>query len=199
MATDSTFPAIPHTLQSMRTALIVVDVQNDFCEGGNLAVEGGAGVARRITEHLAEHGDSYDAVVATADWHIDPGSHWSDEPDYRDSWPVHCEAGTIGAEFHPGLAGALDHVQAVFRKGEYDAAYSGFEGVTEDDGRKVTLQEWLAEHQIEAAEVCGIATDYCVRATALNASAAGLSTTVLTHLTAGVAPDSTEATLIELD
>ena len=182
----------------MSTALIVVDVQNDFCEGGSLAVEGGGAVAEGVSRHLEEHGQRYAAVVATADWHIDPGDHWSDEPDFRDTWPVHCEAGTIGAEFHAALAPALEHVQAVFRKGEHDAAYSGFEGTTEDHDRQIGLAEWLAERGIASVEVVGIATDHCVRATALDAVSAGLGTTVLTDLTAGVAPDSTRSTLEEL-
>ena len=200
----------------MATALIVVDVQNDFCEGGNLAVEGGTEVARRISRHLTERGEGYAAVVATADWHVDPGAHWSDEPDYRDSWPVHCEAGTIGAEFHVELAPALDHVQAVFRKGEYEAAYSGFEGTTAereagagtdqvaDQGEpssgdtRVGLREWLRVHGIDSVEVCGLATDHCVRATALDAVAAGLTTTVLEDLSAGVAAETTDAALEEL-
>jgi nicotinamidase/pyrazinamidase len=182
----------------MSTALIVVDVQNDFCEGGSLAVEGGRAVAEGVSRHLDAHGERYAAVVATADWHVDPGDHWSDEPDFEHSWPVHCEAGTVGAEFHPALAPALEHVQAVFRKGEHAAAYSGFEGTTESHGRRLGLAEWLRERGIASVEVAGIATDYCVRATALDAVAAGLRTTVLADLTAGVAPGSTERALEEL-
>lgn len=182
----------------MARALIVVDVQNDFCEGGSLAVEGGGAVAEGVSRHLTEHGTRYAAVVATADWHVDPGDHWSDEPDFQNSWPVHCEVGTIGAEFHPGLAPALEHVQAVFRKGEHEAAYSGFEGATEIHGRRLGLAEWLRERGIASVEVAGIATDYCVRATALDAVGQGLRTTVLGDLTAGVAPESTERALEEL-
>ena len=182
----------------MTRALIIVDVQLDFCEGGSLAVEGGTAVATGVTEHLAEHGQDYAAVVATADWHIDPGEHWSEEPDFVDTWPVHCEAGTLGAEFRPELAGALDHVQAVFRKGEYAAAYSGFEGSTEVQGEQVGLADWLRERDVTAVDVVGIATDHCVRATALDARAAGLDTTVLLGLTAGVAPETTAAALEQL-
>ncbi|MFX0537775.1 isochorismatase family protein [Ornithinimicrobium sp. Y1847] len=183
----------------MTTALIIVDVQNDFCEDGNLAVSGGGAVAEAISRHLAVRSSDYAAVVATADWHIDPGDHWSDEPDFQHSWPVHCEAGTIGAEFHVGLASALDHVQAVFRKGEYEAAYSGFEGSTDVEGRTVGLRDWLAERGIDRVEICGIATDYCVRATALDALSAGLDTTVLRDLIAGVAVESSQAALGELE
>ncbi len=108
-------------------ALIIVDVQNDFCEGGSLAVAGGAAVARSISSLLASADHGYDHVVATKDYHIDPGSHFADEPDYAHSWPVHCVAGSPGAEFHPDLA--TEPIEAVFRKGAHAAAYSGFEGV----------------------------------------------------------------------
>ena len=112
-------------------ALIIVDVQNDFCEGGSLAVAGGAAVARAISDHLAAGSPGYGHVVATKDYHVDPGSHFSDHPDYAASWPPHCVAGTPGADFHPDLdTGAIE---AVFRKGAHAAAYSGFEG-RDDDG-----------------------------------------------------------------
>lgn len=182
----------------MSRALIIVDVQLDFCEGGSLAVEGGRAVAAGITEHVLAHGQEYAAVVATADWHIDPGDHWSDSPDFVDSWPVHCEAGTSGAEFRPELAGALDHVQAVFRKGQYEAAYSGFEGSTEVHGEQVGLAEWLQERDVTEIDVVGIATDHCVRATALDSLAHELDTTVLLDLTAGVAPETTKTALEQL-
>lgn len=182
----------------MTRALIIVDVQLDFCEGGSLAVEGGAAVAAGVTEHLAQHGQEYAVVVATADWHIDPGDHWSDEPDFVDSWPVHCEADTAGAEFRAELAGALDHVQAVFRKGQYAAAYSGFEGSTQVHGEQIGLAAWLGERDVTEVDIVGIATDHCVRATALDARAEGLATTVLLDLCAGVAPDSTTAALTQL-
>ena len=165
-------------------ALIVVDVQNDFCEGGSLAVAGGAEVARQVAALLAgDHG--YDRVVATRDHHVDPGDHFSDHPDYVDSWPVHCVAGTAGAELHPNLAGTT--FEAVFDKGEYAAAYSGFEGRA--DG--VPLGDWLRERDVAEVDVCGIATDYCVRATALDAAGNGFATTVLLDLTAAVAPANT--------
>ncbi|NLG23361.1 MAG: isochorismatase family protein [Actinomycetales bacterium] len=182
----------------MARALIIVDVQLDFCEGGSLAVEGGSAVAAGVSDHVVRHGQEYAAIVATADWHIDPGDHWSDEPDFVDSWPVHCEAETAGAEFRPELAGALDHVQAVFRKGQYAAAYSGFEGSTEVHGEQIGLAEWLRERDITEVDVVGIATDHCVRATALDAAALDLETTVLLELTAGVAPESAQAAIEEM-
>ena len=175
----------------MSRALVVVDVQNDFCEGGSLAVAGGASVAARIGALLADRDDSgYDAVVATQDHHVDPGAHFSAAPDFVDSWPPHCVVGTDGVEFHPALQPRP--FDAVFRKGEYAAAYSGFEGRA-DDG--TSLAGWLRERGVDDVEVCGIATDYCVRATALDATAAGLSTTVLLDLTAAVAPDRLDDTL----
>ena len=166
-------------------ALIIVDVQNDFCEGGSLAVTGGAAVARAISERLAADPD-YGHVVATKDFHVDPGSHFSDHPDYAASWPPHCVAGTTGADFHPDLDTAA--VEAVFRKGAHAAAYSGFEGV-DDEG--MPLGDWLRGHGIDEVDVVGIATDYCVRATAADAARQGFSTRVLLDLTAGVAPEST--------
>jgi len=170
-------------------ALIIVDVQNDFCEGGSLPVAGGAAVAHSITELLAREDHGYDHVVATKDYHIDPGSHFAAEPDYAHSWPVHCVAGTAGSEFHPGLN--PEPIEAVFRKGAHAAAYSGFAGVDEDG---TPLADWLREHDVDEVDVVGIATDYCVRATAVDAAANGLRTRVLLGLTAGVAPEtSTEA------
>ncbi len=177
----------------MSTALIVVDVQNDFCEGGSLAVAGGIACASAIAAHLAEHGDDYAVVVATRDHHIDPGPHFSDTPDYVDSWPRHCVAGTPGAEIRPELAGVA--FDAVFDKGEYEAAYSGFEG--RDHTLGVTLADYLREHDVTRVEVCGIATDHCVRATALDAASAGLSTTVLLGLTAAVTPANANAVVAE--
>lgn len=174
----------------MSRALIIVDVQNDFCEGGSMGVDGGAAVAQDVSAYLADRGGQYDQVVATADWHVDPGSHWSAEPDFRDSWPVHCKVGTPGADFHPELSGALEWVRAVFRKGEYAAAYSGFEGSTEDGAR---LASWLREHGIDDVDVVGIASDHCVRATALDAIRESFRTRVLIDLTAGVAPETTTA------
>ncbi|HEX9336028.1 MAG TPA: isochorismatase family protein [Pseudonocardiaceae bacterium] len=176
----------------MLKALIVVDVQNDFCEGGSLPVAGGAAVAAAISAHVA--GSDYDHVVATRDYHIDPGPHFSAEPDYVDSWPVHCVRGTPGASFHPELD--IAPVAAVFAKGAYAAAYSGFEGATADDE---TLAEWLRKHGVGRVDVVGIATDHCVRATALDAARSGFRTTVLLDLTAGVARSTVESTLTELD
>lgn len=174
-------------------ALIIVDVQNDFCEGGSLAVAGGAAVARSISSLLAAGDHGYDHVVATKDYHVDPGSHFAAEPDYAHSWPVHCVAGSTGAEFHPELA--TGPIEAVFRKGLHAAAYSGFEGVA-DDG--LPLADWLRAHGVDTVDVVGIATDYCVRATAADAAANGFSTRVLLGLTAGVAPGTTAEAITEL-
>lgn len=172
-----------------RCALVVVDVQNDFCEGGSLPVTGGTAVAARIAGLLGgDHG--YDAVVATQDHHVDPGDHWSQTPDFVDSWPVHCEVGTPGEHLREELADT--RFDAVFRKGRHEAAYSGFEG-TDDDG--TLLADWLRSRGVERVDVCGLATDHCVRATALDAVGQGFTTRVLLGLSAGVAPASTEAAL----
>ena len=174
------------TARTAKKALIIVDVQNDFCEGGSLAVEGGAAVARATTELLSgAHG--YDHVVATKDFHIDPGEHFSDHPDFVTSWPRHCVVGTDGAEFHPDLD--VTPVEAVFHKGRYSAAYSGFEGV-DDDG--TSLADWLRQRDVDTVDVVGIATDYCVAATALDAATAGFHTRVLLNFTAAIAPASWE-------
>ncbi|PRY14726.1 nicotinamidase [Kineococcus rhizosphaerae] len=190
----------------MSRALVVVDVQNDFCPGGSLAVAGGDEVARAISALLAVdtstgRGIAYDHVVATQDFHIDPGAHFSDTPDFVDSWPVHCRAGTTGARLHDDLV--TDRVEAVFRKGQYAAAYSGFEGVsttvTAEGGELDTgLADWLRDRGVDEVHVVGIATDHCVRATALDAARLGLRTTVLLGLTAGISAATVEAALAEL-
>lgn len=181
----------------MHRALIVVDVQNDFCEGGSLAVTGGADVAAAVTDLIGDSAGAYRHIVATRDHHIDPGAHFSDHPDFVTSWPVHCVAGTEGVGFHPNFAPAVASgaVDAVFDKGAYAAAYSGFEGEDENgDG----LAAWLRERDVTEVDVVGIATDHCVRATALDAAREGFTTRVLLDLTAGVAPDSTQQALVQL-
>jgi nicotinamidase/pyrazinamidase len=179
-------------------ALIIVDVQQDFCEGGSLPVAGGAAVAAAITRYVAETETgagpgTYDAIVATRDHHVDPGQHFSDHPDYQTTWPVHCVAGTPGAAFHPALE--TGRIEAIFDKGERAAAYSGFEGRDRDG---TTLRDWLRARGIARVDIAGIATDYCVRATALDANEAGFATTVIDDLIAGVAPESTDAAKSEL-
>ncbi|WP_329178656.1 MULTISPECIES: nicotinamidase [unclassified Streptomyces] len=181
----------------MHRALIVVDVQNDFCEGGSLAVSGGADVAAGVTDLIGETAGSYRHVVATRDHHIEPGSHFSAEPDFVTTWPVHCVAGTEGVGFHPNFAPAVASgaVDAVFDKGAYAAAYSGFEGRDENGAG---LADWLREREVGEVDVVGIATDHCVRATALDSAREGFATRVLVGLTAGVAKETTERALDEL-
>jgi nicotinamidase/pyrazinamidase len=171
--------------------LIVVDVQNDFCEGGSLPVAGGAAVARAISSHITA--SAYDHVVATRDYHLDPGAHFSAEPDFVDSWPVHCVAGTPGASFHPELD--VSGIEAVFSKGAHAAAYSGFEGV---GPAGVSLTDWLRDRGVDKVDVVGIATDHCVRATAMDAARDGFRTTVLLDLTAGVSAATTESAIVTL-
>ena len=216
----------------MSRALIIVDVQNDFCEGGSLAVEGGADLAGAISEYVDAHHGPFAHIVATQDWHIDPGAHFSEDPDFIDSWPKHCVAGTRGAELHPDLD--PEYIQAYFRKGQYTAAYSGFEGLLAPDDavpagdRKpgsmpvaagaagstgeagaagsdftgsdfavgedtIGLDDWLQSHDVEEVVIVGIATDHCVKATALDGVQAGYSVTVLRDLTVGVAEDLEDA------
>jgi nicotinamidase/pyrazinamidase len=183
----------------MHRALIVVDVQNDFCEGGSLPVSGGADVAAAITDLIGQAAGSrsYRHVVATRDHHIAPGGHFSSEPDYVHSWPAHCLAGTEGGGFHPNFAPAVASgaVDAVFDKGAYAAAYSGFEG-RDENGEPLAL--WLRRREVTEVDVVGIATDHCVRATALDAAREGFTTRVLLDLTAGVADTSTRQALTDL-
>lgn len=198
----------------MSKALLIVDVQKDFCAGGTLATERGAEVAALISEYLENHHQDYEAIAATQDWHISPGDHFSDQPDFKDSWPVHCQAETPGAELHEDLD--TDYIQAYFRKGAYEAAYSGFEGLLApedsvmtgereagaqavEEGPKVSLDDWLAQQGIEDVDVVGIASDYCVKATALDAVEAGYETRVLLDLTAPVHEDSLEDLVDELE
>jgi len=176
-----------------RRALVVVDVQNDFCEGGSLAVVGGQVVAVAITDHLAAHRDDYDAVVATRDHHRDPGAHFAADPDYTDSWPPHCVVGTPGADFHPALD--TSRIDEVFDKGAYSAAYSGFEAVSAEGE---TIADWLWARAVTEIDVAGIATDYCVRATALDAVREGFAVRVLDDLTAGVAEASSASARDEM-
>jgi len=183
----------------MSRALLIVDVQNDFCEGGSLAVTGGAAVADAVTGHVRAHRDDYEVVATTQDWHVDPGDHFASakgaDPDYRATWPDHCVAGTAGADLHPDLDLTVVRPDVSVRKGQQAAAYSGFEGVT-GDGR--SLAEVLRERGVDEVDVVGIATDHCVLATALDAAALGLRTRVLVDLTAAVADETRTEALEQL-
>jgi len=181
----------------MSRALFIIDVQNDFTEGGSLGVDGGAAVATGISALMARHPHRYSHVFASRDWHDgdnDNGGHISPDPDYVDTWPSHCIAGTPGAEYHPDLD--TSSVDVHVRKGQGRPAYSIFEGTT-DDG--ATVASALDELGVTDVDIAGIATDYCVRASALDAIAAGRRVRVLADLVAGVAADSSAAALIELE
>ena len=172
---------------------MIVDVQNDFCEGGSLAVQGGAATAAAISRHVAAEAEAYAHVVASRDYHLDPGDHFSDQPDFSASWPAHCVADTAGAQFHQDFD--TSRVEAVFSKGANSAAYSVFEGI---DEAGTPLVVWLRERGVAELDVVGIATDHCVRATALDAARHGFTTRVLLSLTAGVHPATTAAALDEM-
>lgn len=167
-------------------ALIVVDVQNDFCEGGSLAVRGGNAVAVKTAQWMLQHESDYITRIATHDYHIDPGKHWSAHPDFKDSWPIHCEAFTPGAELHPALADAEFEYKVY--KGQFAAAYSGFQGFT-IESPTTGLQSLLERHEIEEVDIVGLALDYCVKATALDALDLGLKTNILADMTAAVHND----------
>lgn len=180
----------------MTSALFIIDVQNDFTEGGALGVEGGAAVAAGVARLLAGHPDRYDYVIASRDWHDgdnDNGGHFASGPDYVDTWPVHCVAGTHGAEYHPALDASVIDVHV--RKGQGKPAYSIFEGVTEGGE---TLPAALDRLGVTEIDVAGIATDYCVLASALDALDSGRTVRVLTDLVAGVARESSAAALERL-
>ncbi|MDD7937883.1 isochorismatase family protein [Actinomycetospora lutea] len=177
----------------MTTALIVVDVQLDFCEGGSMGVDGGAATASAISAFLGRSADRYAHVVASRDYHEDPGGHFSSTPDFVDTWPPHCRLGHPGAAFHPDLD--VHRLEEVFSKGRFEAAYSAFEGHATDGHR---LAPWLRDRGVDAVEIVGIATDHCVRATALDAVRAGFATTVHLDLTAGVLPETTARARAEM-
>ncbi len=183
----------------MTRALIVVDVQNDFVEGGSLAVAGGHEVASRISSHLDAHADDYVAVVASRDWHDADsrnGGHFhapGTEPDFATTWPVHCVSSASGSDYAPELD--QRHITHHVRKGMGVPAYSAFEGIG-DDGHP--LMDLLREKGVTEVDVVGIATDYCVRATALDARANGFEVRLLGGLHAGVAPDTSEHAVAEM-
>lgn len=180
-----------------KKALLIVDVQNDFCEGGSLAVAGGLSVAQRVAEKLPEWAQEYDLIVTTQDWHISPGDHFAEEPDYKDSWPAHCVADTKGAEFTEPLNAALANTKYVpVKKGRFDAAYSGFEGYGDNNGPP--LDVILHEAGVSDVDVLGIAGNYCVKDTALDAVRYGYATRVLTDYVAWIQNGSVDASLAEL-
>jgi nicotinamidase/pyrazinamidase len=171
-----------------RRALLIVDVQPTFCEGGELPVEGGNAVAQRVADYLRAHRDDYALTVTSQDWHLDPGLHFAAEPDFVDRWPPHGLVGTPNAELHPALVAALgpDGADVTIKKGLHQAAYSAFDGADES-GR--TLAELLAAHAITAVDVCGLAESHCVRASALDARGLQLEVRLLTDLTVPVTPE----------
>lgn len=176
----------------MSRTLVIVDVQNDFCPGGSLATDRGNEVARDVAKLVRTQ--DYDFIVATQDWHIDPKGHFSEDPDFVDTWPVHCVADTEGAAMHAALADAP--IDTFFHKGAYTAAYSGFEAECVDDG--ATLAEWLREREISELDIVGIATDHCVRATAIDALREGFTVNVLESYCSPVSEERAKKTFAEL-
>ena len=184
----------------MSKALIIVDVQPTFCEGGELGVEGGNAVAERIAEYVETHRNEYSYVATTQDWHVEPGRHWSDDPDYVDTWPVHGKAGTANAGLHPAIAAlGIGHH---FKKGQYSPSYSGFEGLEDNTDRIPTREEVAADltagrtlaNALEAAgithvDVVGLAESHCVKETALDARKLGYETHVIEELTEPVSEE----------
>lgn len=176
-----------------RRAIIVVDPQPDFFEGGALPVTGATRTAAKIAEHLRTHGEDYALKIVTQDWHIDPGDHWSDRPNFVSTWPRHCAADSEGARIHPVLAD--ESWDVVIRKGQFLGAYSGFEGT---NATGATLAEVLKSAEVDAVNVVGFATDHCVKATALDARALGFDVCVMLDLCAGVDPDTTREAISDM-
>ncbi len=175
-------------------ALIIVDVQPTFCEGGALAVEGGNAVAERIADFVQDNSDEYALIVSTQDWHIKPGKHFSDTPDFVDSWPPHGIAGTPEAELHDAIAELP--IDVAVKKGEYAAAYSGFEG---KDKFGTSLEMILRDADIQAIDVVGIAESHCVKETALDALKRGWPVRVFSDLTVPVSAELGEEARAEMD
>lgn len=165
-------------------ALVIVDVQPTFCEGGALGVEGGNAVAEKIADFVTDNASEYAFIVTTQDWHIKPGKHFSDHPDFVDTWPPHGVAGTPEAELHEAIASLP--IDASVKKGQYAAAYSGFEG-TDEDGE--TLEQLLREQEIDALDVVGIAESHCVKETAMDGVKLGWPVRVFSDLTVPVSED----------
>ena len=182
-------------------ALLIVDVQNDFCEGGSLAVHGGSQVAADIASYVTAHGRDYALIVASQDWHHAEGTngrHFAspgEDPDYSTTWPVHCVADSTGAEFHPALAPIVDRIDVRVHKGAGEAAYSAFEG-TAQDGR--SLVEVLRAAGVRRLDVVGIATDHCVKASALDAVETGFEVHLLEPMMAAVDRDGGRAAVADL-
>lgn len=184
----------------MATALLIVDVQRDFCEGGALAVQGGNRVANEIASLLRTSGRGYDLTVASLDWHAAPPDdncgHFALEgaPDFVKSWPVHCVANTEGARFNPAIG--FFQFDAYVRKGYGTQSYSALEGTGYALGS--SLLSTLRSRGIETVEVCGIATDHCVRASVLDLLGTGFKVRVLTQLCVGVSEGSSIDALNEM-
>lgn len=180
--------------------LLIVDVQSDFCEGGALGVNGGNAVAKGIAEYVASHAADYTLIMASRDWHDgdnDNGGHFAmvgEEPDFVTTWPVHCVADSAGAQYHPLVP--LDSIDHHVKKGQGFPAYSLFEGIS-DGGVKVA--DLLSEAGIDEVDIVGIATDHCVRATALDARALGLGVRVLEDLVAAVLPETRKTAVAEME
>ena len=164
----------------MRSALLVVDVQKDFCAGGALAVPGGDRVVDPINRLLAAYAAAQAAIYASRDWHPAGSSHFIDQ---GGQWPVHCVADTPGAAFHPLLR--LPDATAVVSKGQTPDSdgYSAFDGTLAGD---VKLEAALDERGVSHLTICGLATDYCVRASVLDARTRGLAVSVVRDAVAAV-------------
>jgi nicotinamidase/pyrazinamidase len=182
-----------------RTALVVVDLQNDFADpAGGLAVAGGDAIVPRVNEEVAAALDAGALVVVTQDWHPETTPHFAKDGGI---WPVHCVAGTWGAELHAGFAMPPDAPRV--RKGANgEDGYSGFTMRDPVTGSEVSteLEALLREREVERLVVCGLATDYCVKATALDAARLGFEVELIGDAVAAVdlQPDDGYRALAEM-
>jgi nicotinamidase/pyrazinamidase len=169
----------------MRNALLAIDLQADFVQGGSLPVPNGMPVCAMIARHIRHFKMEYQFVVASRDYHEDPADHFSETPDFVNTWPAHCVIGTPGCAFVPPIANLVREklIQTIVNKGRHAAAYSAFEGL---DARGHDLLNVLKEERIDHIDICGLATDYCVRATALDARRNAFQVRVLVNLCGAV-------------
>jgi nicotinamidase/pyrazinamidase len=173
----------------MRNGLLVIDLQNDFLEGGSVPVPGGTQIAAQVARHIRHFRSEYSFVVATRDVHEDPPDHFADKPDYINTWPKHGLVGTQGATLCTPIFNLVREkiIQVVLDKGRHAGAVSAFEA---QDLRGHLLVDVLREQRVDHIDVCGLITEYCVRASALDARKHEFQVRVLVNLCGAASPDN---------
>jgi nicotinamidase/pyrazinamidase len=175
----------------MRNALLVVDLQNDFLEGGSIPVPGGTQVAAQVSRHIRHFRSEYAFVVATRDVHEDPADHFSDKPDYITTWPKHGLIGSRGATLCTPIFNLVREkiIQVVVDKGRHAGAASAFEA---QDVRGHMLVDVLREQRVDHIDICGLITEYCIRESALDARKHEFQVRVLVNLCGAASPDNAQ-------